>query len=67
MAKEIPLTKGKVTVVDDEDYERFGKFKWHCVGGRYAARSVGGRKKQENGIPAPRNYRSQRRRNSRPY
>lgn len=44
MAKEIPLTKGKVTVVDDEDYERFGKFKWHCVGGRYAARSVGGRK-----------------------
>lgn len=44
MAKEIPLTKGKVAIVDDEDYERFGEFNWHCVGGRYAARSVGGRK-----------------------
>ncbi|MBS4195368.1 HNH endonuclease [Lederbergia citri] len=44
MTREIPLTKGKVAIVDDVDYERFGEFKWHCVGGKYAARSVGGRK-----------------------
>lgn len=26
--KEIPLTKGYTAIVDDEDYERFGGFKW---------------------------------------
>jgi hypothetical protein len=38
--KEIPLTKGKVAIVDDEDYEKLSKYKWHAMNGKYAARSV---------------------------
>ena len=30
MSKSIPLTQGKVAIVDDEDYERVSQFKW-CV------------------------------------
>lgn len=29
--KEIPLTQGKVALVDDEDYERVAQIKWHAV------------------------------------
>jgi hypothetical protein len=28
--KEIPLTKGKMTIVDDEDYEWLSQSKWHA-------------------------------------
>jgi len=35
MAKEIELTKGKVAIVDDEDYERLSLYKWHITGGFY--------------------------------
>ena len=30
MTREIPLTQGKVALVDDEDYERVSHFKWHA-------------------------------------
>ena len=28
--KEIPLTQGKVTIIDDEDFERINQFKWYA-------------------------------------
>ena len=53
MAKEIPLTQGKVTIVDDEDYDWLIQWKWHAhKGGKnyYAAR--GSRKKDGEGKPS---------------
>lgn len=39
--KEITLTRGKVTLVDDEDYDQLRALKWHAIGsdkyGWYAA------------------------------
>lgn len=32
--REIPLTQGKVALVDDEDYERVSRFKWTAFKGR---------------------------------
>jgi hypothetical protein len=37
--KTIPLSKGMVAVVDDEDYAALSKYKWHC-NGVYAARNA---------------------------
>jgi hypothetical protein len=40
--KEIQLTRGFVALVDDEDFDRINKWKWHCVidnNNRYAVRS----------------------------
>ena len=37
MSKEIALTKGKITIVDDDDYEFLSQWKWGCYG-QYAAR-----------------------------
>jgi hypothetical protein len=41
MPKQIPLTRGAFTVVDDSDYPELSKYKWYaakCNGGLYAAR-----------------------------
>lgn len=38
--KQIPLTKGKFALVDDEDFERISRWKWYCCSRGYAARSI---------------------------
>lgn len=43
MTKEIPLTKGHVALIDDDDYERVSQYKWTFDNG-YAARKAGGQK-----------------------
>lgn len=43
MSREIPLTRGKVAVVDDEDYDRIAQHKWYAepIGRRwYACRRI---------------------------
>lgn len=37
----IALTQGKITVVDDEDYARLSRHKWHYTQNGYAATRVG--------------------------
>jgi hypothetical protein len=44
--KEIPLTKGKIAIVDDEDFEMLSRFKWCCSNRGYAIR-----KSNEDGKP----------------
>lgn len=38
--REIPLTKGRVALVDDADYERIAFYRWHCTSNGYAARTT---------------------------
>lgn len=55
MSREIPLTKGYVTIVDDEDYERLSQRNWHvtitqqCI--PYAVRKNSRREGQRRNIP----------------
>lgn len=46
--KEIPLTKGKIALVDDADYEWLMQWKWHVTTNGYAVRRERGK-----GKPAP--------------
>ncbi len=38
--KEIPLTQGKVAIVDDEDFEWLSQWKWHYHNMGYAVRTT---------------------------
>jgi len=40
MSRLISLTKGKFTIVDDEDYEWLSQWKWHYNNGGYAVRAI---------------------------
>jgi hypothetical protein len=44
--REIPLTKGKVAIVDDEDFDYLTQWKWFYTNG-YAARRFGPKKKRK--------------------
>jgi hypothetical protein len=37
--KQIPLTKGQSSVVDDEDYLELAAYRWYCTSNGYAARA----------------------------
>lgn len=38
--KEISLTRGKFALVDEEDFDRLIKYKWHCSYYGYAIRTI---------------------------
>lgn len=42
--REIPLTRGMVALVDDQDYERISAHKWSAATAGYAIRGVGSHK-----------------------
>lgn len=39
--KQIPLTQGKVMLVDDEDYEKLSKIRWAAVNNGYTFYAIG--------------------------
>lgn len=45
--KEIPLTKGKVAIVDDDMYEYLMQWKWYCSTQNRAVRTTGDGKNQK--------------------
>lgn len=45
--KKIQLTKNQYTVIDEEDFEKVSQYNWYFQSFGYAARKVGGFKKQK--------------------
>ena len=45
--KEIRLTKNKITIVDDMDYEKLNKYKWHTLSNGYTFYAV---RKPKSGV-----------------
>lgn len=45
MTKQVPLTKGLFSTVDDDDYETLSRWKWH-ISGKYAVTCVGNGKRR---------------------
>lgn len=43
MSREIPLTKGFVAIVDDEDYAELSQYTWHWQAPDYATRTENGK------------------------
>jgi len=52
--REIPLTQGKVALVDDEDYEELSEYKWYAlkVGNTFYAVRNSTKQENESGYPA---------------
>lgn len=48
MSREIPLTQGKVAIVDDADFDWLNQWKWHFANSGYAMRTAGGRVNKHN-------------------
>ena len=46
--KYIKLTKGKIAIVDDEDFEYLNQWKWYYSASGYAVRDVGSRKSKRH-------------------
>lgn len=46
--KIIQLTRGKQTMVDDDDYDELSRFKWWTDAYGYALTSIGGRRDKKN-------------------
>lgn len=38
--REIPLTKGRIALVDEDLYDELSQYKWHCNSNGYAGRRV---------------------------